>query len=66
MNNYIIIIFNPLFKLKRRKNLKGTDRLCKVVETYQTFKRSVNPEFERKVDVQNPNFGWMFSELVFF
>jgi len=47
--------------------LKGTDRQCKVVElsmkccgkllsdsfeTFFAFKRSVNPEFERKDDVQ--------------
>ena len=52
--------------------LKGSDRLCKIVElsmqccgklpsdsfeTYETFKRSVNPEFERKFDVQNSYFG---------
>ena len=56
--------------------LKGTDRLCKVVklsmqccgqiledsfEPYKTFLRSVSPEFERKVDVQNRSFGWMFQ-----
>ena len=48
--------------------LTGSDRLCKVVElsmqccgkllsdlfdTYKTFERSVNPQFERKFDVQN-------------
>ena len=48
--------------------LKGSVWLCKVVElsmqyygkllaasfeTYKTFERSVNPEFERKVDAQN-------------
>ena len=48
--------------------IKGSDWLCKVVElsiqycrklleasfeTYKTFERSVNPEFERKFDVQN-------------
>ena len=53
---------------------KGSDWLCKVVElsmqccekllsdlfeTYKNFKRSVNPEFERKVDVQNRTFGWL-------
>ena len=47
--------------------LKGSDRLCKIVEpsmqccgkllsdlfeTYETVTRSINPEFERKVDVQ--------------
>ena len=47
--------------------IKGSDRLCKVVElsmqscgqilkdsfeTYETVTRSINPEFERKVDVQ--------------
>ena len=26
------------------------------------FLRSVNPEFERKVDFQNRTFGWMFSD----
>ena len=26
-------------------------------ETYKTFQRSVNPEFERKFDVQNSYFG---------
>ena len=58
------------------------DRLCKVVElsmkscgqilqdlfeTYETVTRSINPEFERKVDVQTQYF-WVdtFSELVFF
>ena len=49
-------------------SFKGSDWLCKVVElsiqycrkllaasfdTYKTFERSVNSEFERKVDVQN-------------
>ena len=52
--------------------VKGSDRLCKVValsmqccgkllsdsfETYETFLRSVNPEFERKFDGQNSYFG---------
>ena len=52
---------------------KGSDRLCKVVElsmqgcekllsdsfeTYQTFQRSVNPEFERKFDVKNSYATW--------
>jgi len=59
--------------------IKGNDRLCKVVElsmqccgkhlsdsfeTYKTFLRSVNHEFERKFDV--PTLGVTFSELVFF
>ena len=53
---------------------KGTDRLCKVVElsmqccghilsdsfeTYKTLPRCIITEFERKVDVQNPEFGWV-------
>ena len=48
---------------------KGSDRLCKVVElsmqgcekllsdsfeTYQTFQRSVNPEFERNSTLKTP------------
>ena len=38
---------------------KGTDRLCKVV------KRSVNPEFEKKV--QNRTFGWIhFQNFLFY
>ena len=59
---------------------KGTDRLCKVVklsmqcsgqilsdsfETYKTFSRSVNPEFERKFDVQNHEFGWVHLQICF-
>ncbi len=32
--------------------LKGSDRLCKVVELSMQY-----PEFERKFDVQNPYFG---------
>ena len=51
---------------------KGSDRQCKVVElnmqccgklildsfeTYKTFSRSVNPEFELKFDVKNCYFG---------
>ena len=60
---------------------KGTDRPHKVVklsmqccgqilqdsfETYKTFYRSVNPEFERKVDVQNRTFGWIRFQNFFF
>ena len=56
------------------QHLKESDRLCKVVElsmqccgklisdlfeTYSTFYRSVNPEFERKVNVQFRSFGWI-------
>ena len=61
---------------------KGSDRLCKVVElsmqycgqilqdSFETFEmvtRSINPEFERNVDVQTQYF-WVdtFSELFFF
>ena len=59
-DNVKIIFFVILFK--------RTDWLCKVVElsmqycrqilqnlfeTYKTIERSVNPEFERKVDIQN-------------
>ena len=63
-------------------HVKGSDRLCQVVElsmqscgqilqvsfeTYETVTRSINPEFERKVDVQTQYF-WVdtFSELGFF
>ena len=62
--------------------IKGSDRQCKVVElsmqscgkirqdlfeTYETVTRSINPKFERKVDVQT-QYIWVdtFSELVFF
>ena len=53
---------------------KGSDQLCKVVElsmqscgqiledlfeTYETVTRSINPEFERKVDVQTFR-NWFF------
>jgi len=35
-------------------------------ETYKTFRRSVNnPEFERKVDVQNRTFGWIHFQNCF-
>ena len=52
---------------KQTNIFKGSNRLCKVVElsmqscgqilkdlfeTYETVTRSINPEFERKVDVQ--------------
>ena len=54
---------NPLnFLFCQITIIKGSDRLCKVVElsmqsldsfeTYETVIRSINPEFERKVDVQ--------------
>ena len=58
-----------------RAILKGSDRLCKVVELSmcsvvdkffrihlrhkKLFLRYVNYEFERKVDVQNCPFGWI-------
>ena len=61
-------LFKPIYKSNYDLNsLKGSDRLCKVVElsmqscgqifydlfeTYETVTRSINPEFERKVDVQ--------------
>ena len=56
----------PPFLENNIKQLKGSDRLCKVVElsmqccgklfldsveTYYTFYRYVNPEFQRKFDV---------------
>ena len=62
------VICNKWLLYGRKKTFKGSDWLCKVVElsmqyygkllaasfeTYKTFERSVNPEFERKVDVQN-------------
>ena len=38
----------------------------KFFETCKTFKRSVNPEFEKKVDVQNRTFGWIHFRNSFF
>ena len=35
-------------------------------DTKKTFLRSVNPEFERKVDVQNRTFGWTRFKNFFF
>ena len=35
-------------------------------ETFKTIKRSVNSEFERKVDVQNRTFGWIRFQNCFF
>ena len=35
-------------------------------ETYKTFLRSVNPEFERKFDVQIPTFGGIRFQNRFF
>ena len=35
-------------------------------ETFKTFKRSINIEFERKVDVQNHLFEWTRFENCFF
>ena len=75
INRFKIQKFWPLMK-----DVKGTDRLCKIVklsmqccgkilkdsiEAYTTFSRSVNPEFERKVDVQNRIFGWIRFQNVF-
>jgi len=67
MYNYDLkILF--YFLLFSNFSFKGSDWLCKVVElsiqycrklleasfeTYKTFERSVNTEFERKFDVQN-------------
>ena len=57
----------PQVIIRNKTTFKGSDRLCKVVElsmqscgqiledlfeTYETVTRSINPEFERKVDVQ--------------
>ena len=65
---------NALSDTKLILLFKVTDRLCKVVElsmqcsgqiledtfeTYNTPERSVNPEFERKIDGQNRTFGWI-------
>ena len=62
-----MLLFHVNWKL-----VKGSGRLCKVVELnmqccgkllsdsfepYKTFERSVNPEFGRKFDVQNSYFG---------
>ena len=35
------------------------------IKTYKTFQKSVNPEFERKVEVQNRTWMDTFSELFF-
>ena len=67
MYNYDLkILF--YFLLFSNFSFKGSDWLCKVVELsiqycrklledsfepYKPFERSVNPEFERKVDAQN-------------
>ena len=66
--------------LVRFKAFKGKDRLFKVVEmsmqccgqipqdsfeTSKTFLRSVNPEFERKVDVQNRTVGGIRFQIFF-
>ena len=66
---------------KFQKIIKGTDRLCKVVElsmqccglipydsfeTYKKFPQCIISEFERKVDVQNHEFGWVRFRIVFF
>ena len=74
MISSILLIKFFQYTIVKRLKLKETDRLCKVVEqsmqccgqilqdsfeTYKTFKRSVNPEFERKVDVQNRTFEWI-------
>ena len=72
---YLLCFFHSKFYFK------GTDRLRKVVElsmqcsmdkfkdsfeTYKTFWKSVNPEFELKVDVQNRIFGWIRFQNCFF
>ena len=60
-------------------SVKWSDWLCEVIElgmqscgkllsnsfeTYKTFWRSVNPEFERKFDVQNSYFGSGYVFLI--
>ena len=67
VKDYVLHVVGSDLQRYWRFNLKCLSiHLKDSFETDKTFLRSVNPEFERKFDVQNRTFGWVRFQNRFF